>query len=178
MALILPYGDKVPQIAPDAYVAPNATLIGDVTIEEGASVWFGAVLRGDDEAIRIGPRSNVQDNAVIHADTGLPTIVGADVTIGHSAIVHGALIDDGALIGMGATVLNGAKIGAEAIVGANALVSEGKEFGPRTLILGVPAKAVRELDDEGARSGRRGAASYAARAQRYAAQERAGRSGE
>jgi carbonic anhydrase/acetyltransferase-like protein (isoleucine patch superfamily) len=178
MPLILPYGDKVPQIAPDAYVAPNATLIGDVTIEEGASVWFGAVLRGDDEAIRIGPRSNVQDNAVIHADPGLPTIVGADVTIGHSAIVHGARIGDGALIGMGATVLNGAKIGAEAIVGANALVSEGKEFGPRTLILGVPAKAVRELDDEGARSGRRGAASYAARAQRYAAQERAGRSGE
>src|SRR5829696_2387962 len=148
MPLILPYGDKVPQIAPDAYVAPNATLIGDVTIAEGASVWFGAVLRGDDEAIRIGPRSNVQDNAVIHADIGLPTIVGADVTIGHSAIVHGARIGDGALIGMGSTVLNGAKIGAEAIVGANALVSEGKEFGPRTLILGVPAKAVRELDDE------------------------------
>lgn len=173
MALILPFGDKVPRIAADAYVAPNATLIGDVTIEAGASVWFGAVLRGDDDAIRIGPRSNVQDNAVIHADIGLPTIVGADVTIGHSAIVHGARIDDGALIGMGATVLNGARIGEEAIVGANALVSEGKVFDPRTLILGVPAKAVRELDAEAAQSGRRGAASYAARARRYAAQERA-----
>ena len=173
MALLLPYGDKVPQVADDAYLAPNATLIGDVTIEAGASVWFGAVLRGDDEVIVIGPRSNVQDNAVLHADTGLPTIVGADVTIGHSAIVHGARIGDGALIGMGSTVLNGARIGAGAIVGANALVSEGKEFGARTLILGVPAKAVRELDDAAAQSGRRGAASYAARAQRYAAQERA-----
>jgi carbonic anhydrase/acetyltransferase-like protein (isoleucine patch superfamily) len=133
------------------------------------------VLRGDDDAIRIGPRSNVQDNAVIHADTGLPTIVGADVTIGHGAIVHGARIGDGALIGMGSTVLNGATIGAESIVGANALVSEGKEFGARTLILGVPAKAVRELDEAAAQSGQRGAASYAARAQRYAAQERGSR---
>ncbi len=172
MALLIPFGGKVPQIAADAYVAPNATLIGDVTIEAGASVWFGAVLRGDDEAIRIGPRSNVQDNAVIHADFGLPTIVGADVTIGHSAIVHGARVDDGALIGMGSTVLNGARIGAEAIVGANALVSEGKEFAPRTLILGVPAKAVRELDEEGAQAGRSGAARYVERAKRYAAQER------
>ena len=172
MALLVPFGDKVPQIAADAYVAPNATLIGDVTIEAEASVWFGAVLRGDDEAIRIGPRSNVQDNAVIHADFGLPTIVGADVTIGHGAIVHGARIGDGALIGMGATVLNGARIGAEAIVGANALVSEGKDFAARTLILGVPAKVARELDEEGARAGRDGAARYVERARRYAAQER------
>lgn len=168
MALILPYGDKVPQVAPDAYLAPNATLIGDVTIAEGASVWFGAVLRGDDEAIFVGPRSNVQDNAVVHADIGLPTIIGAEVTVGHSAIVHGAKIGDGALIGMGSILLNGSVIGAESIVGANALVSEGKEFPPRSLILGVPGKLMRELDDEGAKQGRRGAASYAARAKRYA----------
>src|SRR4051812_43402813 len=176
MALILPYGDKVPQVAPDAYVAPNATLIGDVTISEGASVWFGAVLRGDDQAIVVGPRSNVQDNAVVHADIGLPTIIGADVTVGHSAIVHGAKVGDGALIGMGAILLNGSVVGAESIVGANALVSEGKEFPARSLILGVPGKLVRELDDEGARQGRRGAASYAARAQRYA-REAASRAG-
>lgn len=167
MALILPYGDKVPQIAADAYVAPNATLIGDVTIAAGASVWFGAVLRGDDERIVVGPRSNIQDNAVVHADTGLPTLIGADVTVGHGAIVHGAIVGDGALVGMGATLLNGANVGAESVVGANALVSEGKSFPPRSLILGVPAKLVRELDEEGSRHGRTGAASYAARAQRY-----------
>jgi carbonic anhydrase/acetyltransferase-like protein (isoleucine patch superfamily) len=178
MALILPYGDKVPHVAADAYIAPNATLIGDVTIGEGASVWFGAVLRGDDESITVGPRSNIQDNAVVHADIGLPTVIGADVTVGHSAIVHGAKIGDGALIGMGAILLNGAVVGAESIVGANALVSEGKEFAARSLILGVPGKLVRELDDEGARQGRRGAASYAARAQRYANAERGTRNAE
>jgi carbonic anhydrase/acetyltransferase-like protein (isoleucine patch superfamily) len=178
MALILPYGDKVPRVAPDAYLAPNATLIGDVTIAAGASVWFGAVLRGDDEAIVVGERSNVQDNAVVHADIGLPTIIGAEVTIGHGAIVHGAKIGDGALIGMGATLLNGAAIGAESVVGANALVSEGKAFPPRSLILGVPAKLVRELDEDGSRHGRTGAASYAARAERYANAERGTRNAE
>ena len=169
MALILPYGDKVPQIAPDAYLAPNATIIGDVTIGSEASIWFGAVLRGDDEAIVIGARSNVQDNAVVHADTGFPTIVGADVTIGHGAIVHGARIGDGALIGMGSTLLNGASIGAESVVGANALVSEGKTFLDRSLILGVPGKLARELDDVAAAHGRTGAAHYVARGKRYAA---------
>ncbi|CAA9585283.1 MAG: Carbonic anhydrase, gamma class [uncultured Thermomicrobiales bacterium] len=168
MALILPYGDKVPQVAPDAYLAPNATLIGDVTIGPEASVWFGAVLRGDDEAIIIGARSNVQDNAVVHADTGFPTIVGEEVTIGHGAIVHGARVGDGALIGMGTTLLNGATIGAESVVGANALVSEGKEFPARSLILGVPGKLARELDADAATHGRTGAAHYVARGKRYA----------
>ena len=168
MALILPYGDKVPQIAPDAYLAPNATIIGDVTIGSEASIWFGAVLRGDDEAIVIGARSNVQDNAVVHADTGFPTIVGEDVTIGHGAIVHGARIGDGALIGMGSTLLNGASIGTESVVGANALVSEGKTFPDRSLILGVPGKLARELDDAAAAHGRTGAAHYVARGKRYA----------
>lgn len=171
MALILPYGDETPQIAADAYIAPNATLIGAVTIAAGASVWFGAVLRGDDAPIVVGPGSNVQDNAVVHADIGIPTTIGANVTIGHGAIVHGATIGDGALIGMGATLLNGARIGAESIVGANALVSEGKAFPDRSLILGVPAKLVRALDAESAAHGRLGAANYAARAQRYAAGE-------
>lgn len=168
MALILPYDGKTPQIAADAYLAPNATLIGEVTIAAGASVWFGAVLRGDDAAISIGPGSNVQDNAVVHADIGIPTTVGANVTIGHGAIVHGATVGDGVLIGMGATLLNGCAIGAESIVGANALVSEGKSFPARSLILGVPAKLVRELDETSAGHGRQGAANYAARAIRYA----------
>ena len=167
MALILPYGDKVPQVAPDAYVAPNATLIGDVTIGEGASVWFGAVLRGDDEAIRVGPGSNVQDNAVVHADRGFPTVIGAGVTVGHGAIVHGAKVGDGSLIGMGATLLNGATIAPESLVGANALVGEGKEFPPRTLILGTPAKAVRELDEKGLEGLKASAAHYQDRARRY-----------
>ncbi len=172
MALILPYGEKRPRIAPDAYIAPNATLIGDVTVEAGASVWFGAVLRGDDEAIVVGAGSNVQDNAVVHADEGFPTVIGAGVTVGHGAIVHGARIGDGALIGMGATLLNGAAIGAESIVGANALVGEGKAFGPRALVLGVPARAVRDLD-EGAVAGLRASARhYVERAKRYANAER------
>ena len=175
MALILPYDGKTPQIAADAYIAPNATLIGAVTIAAGASVWFGAVLRGDDAAIIVGPGSNVQDNAVVHADIGLPTTIGANVTIGHGAIVHGATVGDGTLIGMGATLLNGCTIGAESIVGANALVSEGKEFPARSLILGVPAKLVRELDEASAGHGRQGAADYAARAIRYAAE--AGKTG-
>jgi carbonic anhydrase/acetyltransferase-like protein (isoleucine patch superfamily) len=147
MALILPCGDHVPQVAPDAYLAPTATLIGNVTIGPEASVWFGAVLRGDDDAIVI-----------------------EDVTIGHSAIVHGARVGACTLIGMGATVLNGAKIGPESIVGANALVSEGKEFPARSMILGVPGKLVRELDETAAAHGRTGAANYVARGKRYAAE--------
>lgn len=172
MALILPHGDKWPQVADDAYVAPNATIIGDVTIGAEASVWFGAVLRGDDEAIRIGPGSNVQDNAVLHADKGFPAIVGARVTVGHGAIVHGARVEDGALIGMGATLLNGARIGAGSIVGANALVGEGKAFPARSLILGVPARAVRELDDDAVARAAAGADHYIARGKRYANAER------
>jgi carbonic anhydrase/acetyltransferase-like protein (isoleucine patch superfamily) len=170
MALILPYNGKTPTVAPDAYLAPNATLIGNVTIGAEASVWFGAVLRGDDEAITIGARSNVQDNAVVHADIGFPTIVGEDVTIGHGAIVHGAKVGDGALIGMGSTLLNGSSIGAESVVGANALVSEGKAFPARSLILGVPGKVARELDDAAAAHGRTGAAHYVARGKRYGEQ--------
>ena len=170
MALILPYAGKTPRVAGNAYVAPNATLIGDVTIEAGASVWFGAVLRGDDEAIRVGPGSNVQDNAVVHADHGFPTIIGAGVTVGHGAIVHGAKVGDGSLIGMGATLLNGATIAPESLVGANALVGEGKEFPPRTLILGTPAKAVRELDERALEGLKASAAHYVERAKRYRAE--------
>lgn len=170
MATVVPFGDKRPRIAPDAFIAPSATIIGDVTIAAGASVWFGAVLRGDVEPIFIGERSNVQDNAVIHCDPGRPTTIGAGVTVGHLAIVHGASIGDNTLIGMGSTVMNGARIGAESVVGARALVAEGKEFPARSLVVGMPARLVRELDSDSIARIYLSAATYATRAQRYRAE--------
>ena len=141
-------GEDAPQLGDGAWVAPGAQLIGRVILRQDASVWFNAILRGDNDLIEIGTRSNVQDGAVLHVDPGFPLTVGANCTIGHSAIVHGCTIGDGALIGMGATVLNGAVIGSGCLVGANALVTEGKTFPPNSLILGAPAKAVRMLDAE------------------------------
>jgi carbonic anhydrase/acetyltransferase-like protein (isoleucine patch superfamily) len=136
---------KGPTIHPTAWIVPNATVVGDVTLEEQSSVWYGAVLRGDINRIVIGPRSNVQDNAVIHLDTGFPTIIGELVTIGHSAIVHACKIDNEALIGMGAIVLDGAEVGARSIIGANALVTLGMKIPPGSLVLGSPAKIRRQL---------------------------------
>ncbi|MCL4170935.1 UNVERIFIED_CONTAM: hypothetical protein GTU68_023384, partial [Idotea baltica] len=134
-----------PQIHPTAWIAPGAMVIGDVVLEEGASVWFNAVLRGDNERITIGARSNVQEACVLHTDPGFPLQIGEDVTLGHGAIVHGCTIGAGALVGMGATVLNGAKVGAGALIGANALVSEGTEIPAGSLALGSPAKVKREM---------------------------------
>jgi carbonic anhydrase/acetyltransferase-like protein (isoleucine patch superfamily) len=134
-----------PRIHPSAYVVPGATVIGDVTLGEESSVWYGAVLRGDLNRIVIGPRSNVQDNAVVHIDVGDQTNVGELVTIGHSAIVHACKIDNEVLIGMGSIVLDGAEIGARSIVGANALVTLGTKIPPGSLVLGSPAKVVRQL---------------------------------
>ena len=130
----------------DHWVAPTAVLVGRVRLKRDASVWFGAVLRGDNEWLEIGERSNIQDQVMIHSDMGFPVQIGDDVTIGHAAILHGCVIGDGSLIGMGATLLNGAKIGKGSIVGANALVTEGKEFPDYSLIVGSPAKVVRTLD--------------------------------
>ena len=141
-------GDAVPQIDPSAWVADNATLIGRVTLGPGASVWYGAVLRADNEPIVIGARSNVQENAVLHTDPGRPLQVGEDVTIGHLAMLHGCTIGDGSLIGIQAVVLNHAKIGRNSIVGAGSVVTEGKEFPDNSLIVGSPAKAIRTLDAE------------------------------
>src|SRR5205085_11660266 len=141
---LMPFGEKRPNIAPDAFVAPNATLIGDVTLGEGASVWFGAVLRGDRDRIEIGARTNVQDNAVVHLDPGSPAIVGAGVTIGHAAIVHGCTVEDNCLIGMGSVILTGARIGRDSIVGAGALVRENEVIPPGSLVVGVPARVVRQ----------------------------------
>ncbi|HHN93411.1 MAG TPA: gamma carbonic anhydrase family protein [Anaerolineae bacterium] len=134
-------------IATGAYIAPNATVIGTVHIAAGASVWFGCVLRGDNAPITIGPRTNVQDLTVIHTDADFPCTLGADVTVGHRAVLHGATVEDGALIGIGAIVLNGAIVGREALVGAGAVVPPGMVIPPRHLALGVPARVVRPLTD-------------------------------
>lgn len=127
MPTILPFGGKLPRIAPDVFIAPNAVIIGDVEIGAGSSIWFGAVLRGDVGPIRIGQRTNLQDGVVVHMDPGKPTLIGDGVTIGHGAIIHGTVIEDGAQIGMGAVTLSGSRIGAEAMVAAGALVPEGAE---------------------------------------------------
>jgi carbonic anhydrase/acetyltransferase-like protein (isoleucine patch superfamily) len=138
---------KRPSLAPGAWIAPSADLIGDVQLGEDANVWFGAVLRGDNTPIVIGARSNIQEGAMGHSDPGAPLTIGADCTIGHHAILHGCTVEDRVLIGMGAIVLNRAVISAGSIVGAGALVTEGKTFPPGSLIVGSPARAVRQLDD-------------------------------
>jgi carbonic anhydrase/acetyltransferase-like protein (isoleucine patch superfamily) len=138
----------VPELAAAGrcYVAPDAVLIGRVRIEEDASVWFTAVLRGDNEWIAVGAGSNVQDGCVLHTDPGFPLTIGAGCTVGHRAVLHGCTIGDNSLVGMGAVVLNGARIGRNSIVGAGALVTEGKEFPDNSLVVGAPAKTVRTLD--------------------------------
>ena len=134
-----------PQIHPSAFVASNATVIGDVTLEEESSVWFGAVLRGDINRIIIGPRSNIQDGAIVHLANEFPAVLGELVTVGHGAIVHACTVGDETLIGMGAIILDGSEIGARSIVGANALVTGGTKIPPGSLVLGSPAKVVRPL---------------------------------
>ena len=159
-----------PEIAADCWIAPDAVLIGKVRLLQGASIWFGAVLRGDNEWITIGPDSNVQDHSIIHADPGQPVTVGRGVTIGHRVIVHSAEVGDHSLIGMGAILLNRARIGSRSLVGAGALVTEGKQFEDGQMILGAPAKAVRELTAEQVEGLERSAATYVANAKRYKAQ--------
>jgi len=127
------------------YIAPNATVLGNVSIDEDASIWFGAVIRGDNEPIRIGRRTNIQDNCVLHTDPGFPMDIGPDCTVGHLAMLHGCTIGRGTLVGIGAVVLNGARIGEDCLIGAKALVAEGKVIPPRSLVLGAPGKVVREL---------------------------------
>ncbi len=147
-ALISGVGGKEPQVDPEAFVAPTASVIGDVTLHAGTSVWYGAVLRGDVERIAVGADSNVQDNCTLHADPGFPVSVGERVSVGHNAVVHGATVEDDCLIGMGATVLNGAVIGAGSLVAAQALVPQGMRVPPGSLVAGVPAKVRRELSTE------------------------------
>jgi carbonic anhydrase/acetyltransferase-like protein (isoleucine patch superfamily) len=150
------------------WIAPDAHVIGRVRLGRDVGIWFGAVLRGDNDTISVGDRSNIQEGAMLHADEGFPLTIGADVTIGHHAIVHGCTIGDNTLIGMGATILNGARIGKNCLVGANALVTEGKEFPDNSLIVGAPAKAVRSLDGEAAERLRASALVYVANWRRFA----------
>lgn len=137
-----------PRIHDSAWVADSAQVMGNVEIDADASIWFGAVIRGDTEVIRIGAGSNIQDASVLHADIGKPLTIGANVTVGHQVMLHGCTVGDGSLIGIGAIVLNGAKIGKGCIVGAGSLVTEGKEFPDGSMIIGSPAKAVRTLSEE------------------------------
>jgi carbonic anhydrase/acetyltransferase-like protein (isoleucine patch superfamily) len=156
-----------PQLAESSWVADSAQVMGNVHLAEGSSVWFGAVLRGDTETITVGKGSNVQDGSVMHADYGYPLVVGERVTIGHQVMLHGCTIGDETLIGIGATVLNGAKIGKHCLVGARSLVTEGKEFPDGSMIMGSPAKVVRQLTPEQIEGLRRSAAHYVENAERY-----------
>ncbi len=158
---------KTPRIHPTVFIAPGAVIVGDVEVEEEASIWFGCVLRAEEAPIHIGPRSNIQDLTVIHTDVGRPCRVGMGVTVGHRAVLHGATVGDGALIGIGAIVLNGAVVGEEAIVGAGAVVPEEMVIPPRTLALGIPAKVVRELREEEIERMRRDTVWYVRKAQMY-----------
>ena len=163
-------GDRMPKLPAEGsyWVAPGAQLIGDVTIGEGVGIWFNATLRGDNEPIRVGARTNIQDGAVLHSDYGAPLSIGDGCTIGHAAIIHGCTLGDNVLVGMGATILNKAVIGADSLVGANALVTEGKQFPPRSLIVGAPAKVARELTDDEVAGLRRSAEDYVANWRRFA----------
>ncbi|WP_265587061.1 gamma carbonic anhydrase family protein [Sphingomicrobium arenosum] len=163
-------GDKRPQLADGAWAAPSADLIGDVRLGARASVWFGAVIRADNTPIILGPETNFQDGAIGHSDPDAPLTIGARVTVGHQAILHGCTVEDDCLIGMGARILNHAVIGKGSIVGAGALVTEGKVFPERSLIVGAPARAVRTLDEEAARLLEASAKLYAEKAAVYAAE--------
>ena len=158
-----------PQLGEGAWVAPSADLIGDVQLSARASVWFGAVVRADNTPIILGDETNFQDGAVGHSDPGVPLTIGARVTVGHQAILHGCTVSDDCLIGMGARVLNGAFLGPECLVGANALITEGKRFEEGGLIVGAPARLIRPLTDAEKAALRLSAAHYAEKAARYAA---------
>ncbi|MDN5600137.1 MAG: gamma carbonic anhydrase family protein [Brachybacterium sp.] len=149
-----------PQVPETAWVAPNATLVGQVTLCESSSVFYSSVLRGDMDSITIGPGSNIQDGCVVHTDTGFPAVVGAGVSVGHRAVLHGCTVEDDSLIGMGAVVLNGAVVGAGSLVAAGAVVTEGMQIPPGSLVAGVPAKVRKELDEDGLEALRENARVY------------------
>ena len=161
--------EHFPRLADGVWVADSAQVIGNVELAEGASIWFGAILRGDNEPLRIGKGSNVQDGTVIHSDIGFPATLGENVTVGHQVMLHGCTIGDGSLIGIKAVVLNGAKIGRNCLVGAGSLVTEGKEFPDGSMIFGSPAKAVRQLTPEQIEGLQTAAADYIRNANRYKA---------
>ena len=159
--------EHVPDIADSAWVADGARVIGKVVLDDDASVWFGAILRGDTEELRVGRGSNIQDGTVVHADPGFPVRIGEDVTVGHQVMLHGCTIGDGSLVGIQSVILNGAKIGRNCLVGAGSLVTEGKEFPDGSLIMGTPAKVVRELTPEQIAGLKRSAQHYVNNARRF-----------
>jgi carbonic anhydrase/acetyltransferase-like protein (isoleucine patch superfamily) len=161
--------EHAPQVHADAYVVDSASVIGQVQLGAQVGVWFGAVIRGDNERIVVGDGSNVQDGAVLHADPGFPLLIGAHVSVGHQAMVHGCTIGEGSLIGIQAVVLNGAVVGRQCLIGAGAVVTEGKQIPERSLVLGAPGKVVRTLTDKDLEMLRHAAASYGARIARYRA---------
>ncbi|MEM6390044.1 MAG: gamma carbonic anhydrase family protein [Pseudomonadota bacterium] len=165
--MIYALGDRKPDIDADAWIAPGAHVMGDVVLGAGVGVWFGAVLRGDNEPIRVGEATNIQENAVLHTDIGFPLEVGPRCTIGHKAMLHGCRIGEGSLIGMGATVLNGAVIGKHCLIGACALITEGKEIPDGSLVMGAPGKVVRMLDSEAIALLEASAAGYRANMERF-----------
>jgi carbonic anhydrase/acetyltransferase-like protein (isoleucine patch superfamily) len=167
---IVTFGGTSPVFGTDVFVDPMATIIGDVVLADRANVWPGAVLRGDTERIELGERTSFQDNSVAHTDPSYPIVIGPDCIVGHGVIVHGATIGARCLIGMGSILLNGCEIGDECIVGANALITQGKTFPPRSLIIGSPAKAVREISDEDLAPRIELSERYARRSQVYIAQ--------
>jgi carbonic anhydrase/acetyltransferase-like protein (isoleucine patch superfamily) len=149
-----------PSVDASCFVAPNAIVIGSVTLGAESSIWYQCVLRGDVSTITIGERTNIQDGTVVHADPGFPAVIGSDVTVGHGAIVHGAVIEDGCLIGIRATLLNGCHIGAGSVIGAGALVPEGMSVPPNSVVMGVPGKVIKEVSEKLAERSKRGAAGY------------------
>lgn len=170
---VLPFEHHEPRIATDAWVAPGAVVVGNVELGPQASVWYGCVLRGDVNAIRIGARSNVQDGSVLHVTRErFETIVGDDVTIGHRAVVHGCSVGDGALIGIGSIVMDGAVVGEGALVGAGAVVTPGKSIPPRSLVMGTPARVIRTLEDEELAKQRKRALEYVELAAQHLASQR------
>ncbi|MBB6509493.1 carbonic anhydrase/acetyltransferase-like protein (isoleucine patch superfamily) [Rhizobium soli] len=155
------------------WIAPDANVIGKVELGEDVGIWFGVTLRGDNEPITVGARSNIQEGVMVHTDPAYPVVIGSDCTIGHHAIVHGCIIGDNSLVGMGATILNGARIGRNCLVGANALVTEGKDFPDNSLIVGSPGKAIRTLDDDAVERLRQSAARYVENWKRFSRDLRA-----
>jgi carbonic anhydrase/acetyltransferase-like protein (isoleucine patch superfamily) len=162
---------KAPELPADGqyFIAETATVIGNVRLKSNASVWFGSVLRGDNELIEIGEGSNVQDNCTFHTDPGFPLTIGKNCTIGHNVILHGCTIEDGALIGMGSIIMNGARIGKGCVVGAGSIITEGKEFSERSLVVGAPAKAIRSLTPEQVTAMTQGAPHYVSNSKRFKA---------
>lgn len=175
--MILPFASQSPRLSAGAYVSSSAAVIGDAHIGENASVWFGAVIRADAGRITVGEGSNIQDNCTLHCSEGFPVTVGAYVSVGHNAVLHGCTVGDGSLIGMNATILDGAVIGKGCLVGAGALVTEGKVFPDYSVILGAPAKAVKTLDEQAAARMRENALNYSRLAGEYRRQEIAAFSG-